>query len=127
MASVAFHAFKQFRETSRVKLFEASHGYANGEQRRDFVYVDDVAGVNLHFWRNPVSGIYNVGTGRAQSFNDVAVAVVNTCRAFDNKPALDLGQMVAEGAIEYVRIPEALLAKYQAYTQADLNATRRRV
>ncbi len=81
MASVAFHAFNQFREHGRVRLFEASHGYKNGEQRRDFVHVSDVVDVNLHFWKHPVSGIYNVGTGRAQSFNDVAAAVINTIRA----------------------------------------------
>ena len=80
MASVAYHHYNQFRSDGRVKLFEGSHGYANGEQRRDFVHVDDVVRVNLHFGETPVSGIYNVGSGRAQSFNEVALTVVNTMR-----------------------------------------------
>lgn len=124
MASVALHGFNLFLEHGRVKLFEASHGYANGEQRRDFVHVDDVVDVSLHFWKWPVSGVYNVGTGLAQSFNDVAVAVVNTVRAARAKPALDLQRLVAEGAIEYIPVPEALNAKYQAFTQADLTQIR---
>jgi ADP-L-glycero-D-manno-heptose 6-epimerase len=63
MASVAFHHFHQFAADGRVKLFEGSHGYANGEQRRDFVHVDDVVAVNLHFADKPVSGIYNSARG----------------------------------------------------------------
>ena len=124
MASVAFHAFNQLREHGRVKLFGTSHGYKNGEHRRDFVHVGDVVDVNLHFWKHSVSGIYNVGTGRAQSFNDVAAAVVNTFRASRGSPPLDLQQLVAEEAIEYITIPDALASKYQAFTQADLTQLR---
>ena len=124
MASVAFHHFHQFRAEGRVKLFEGSHGYANGEQRRDFIHVDDAIAVNLHFWDKPVTGIYNLGTGRAQSFNDVALTVVNTLRAADGKPALPLAGAVAQGLIEYIAFPEALRGKYQAYTQADLSRLR---
>ena len=124
MASVAFHAFNQLREHGRVKLFEASHGYKNGEQRRDFVHVGDVVDVNLHFWKHPVSGIYNVGTGRPQSFNDVAAAVINTIRVSRGDPPLDLQQLLSEEAIEYISIPDALISKYQAFTQADLTQLR---
>ena len=68
MASVAWHFFNQFRTAGRVRLFEGSHGYANGEQRRDFVSVEDCVRVNLHFLDNAQrSGIFNVGTGRAHS------------------------------------------------------------
>ena len=78
MASVAFHFFNQYLSTGRVRLFEGSGGYGPGEQRRDFVSVVDVVQVNLHFLDNPkASGVYNVGSGRAQSFNEVAVAAVN--------------------------------------------------
>jgi len=124
MASVAFHALNQFREHGSVRLFGASHGYADGEHRRDFVHVNDVVSVNLHFRERPVSGVFNVGTGRAQSFNDVAVAVVNAARAAKGKSALDLQRLVAAGAIEYITIPEALSSKYQAFTQADLTQLR---
>ena len=117
MASVAFHHFHQFRADGRVRLFEGSHGYAAGEQRRDFIHVDDAVAVNLHFADRPASGIFNVGTGRAQPFNDVALAVVNTLRG---GAPLALAAAVAQGLIEYVPFPEALRGKYQAYTQADL-------
>ncbi|MEP6607096.1 MAG: ADP-glyceromanno-heptose 6-epimerase [Burkholderiaceae bacterium] len=124
MASVAFHNYLQFQEHGRVRLFEGSHGYANGEQRRDFVHVDDVVDVNLHFWQRPVSGVYNVGTGRAQSFNDIALTVVNTLREANGTPALPLDKAVGNGSIEYVPFPSDLKTKYQAYTQADLTRLR---
>ena len=120
MASVAFHHFNQFRMEGRVRLFEGSHGYANGEQQRDFIHVDDIVRGNLHFWDKPVSGIYNLGTGRAQSFNDVALAVVNTMREPTSEPPLALETAVAQGLIEYVPFPEELRDKYQAFTQAHL-------
>jgi ADP-L-glycero-D-manno-heptose 6-epimerase len=119
MASVAFHHVNQFRAEGRVRLFEGSHGYANGEQRRDFIHVDDVAAVNLFFWDKPTTGIYNLGTGRAQSFNDVALTVVNTLREASGHAPLPLDQAVAQKLIEYIPFPEALRGKYQAFTQAD--------
>jgi ADP-L-glycero-D-manno-heptose 6-epimerase len=124
MASVAFHHFNQFRAEGRVRLFEGSHGYANGEQRRDFIHVDDVVAVNLFFWDQPTSGIYNLGTGRAQSFNDVALTVVNTLRASRNEPALSLAQAARMGLVEYIPFPDALRGKYQAFTQADITRLR---
>ena len=104
MASVALHHFHQYRDDGKVKLFEGSHGYANGEQRRDFVYVDDVVSVNLHFWNRPVSGIYNVGTGTAQPFNDVALTVVNSLREHEGETPLSLERAVGQGLIEYCRV-----------------------
>jgi len=124
MASVAFHHFNQFRADGRVRLFESSHGYADGEQRRDFIHVDDIIRANLHFWSRPVSGVYNLGTGRAQTFNDVALAVVNTLREHEGHGPLPLEQAVNQGLIEYIAFPEALKGKYQAYTQADLTQLR---
>lgn len=125
MASVAWHHFHQFRNEGRVKLFESSHGYPNGGQQRDFVYVGDVAKVNLHFLDHPdQSGIFNLGTGRAQSFNDVAVATVNGCRALEGEAPLSLEEILGRGLLEYVPFPEALKGKYQAFTQADLTRLR---
>jgi ADP-L-glycero-D-manno-heptose 6-epimerase len=73
MASVAFHQFNQFREQGKVKLFGEYGGYGPGEQTRDFVFIDDVVAVNLWFFDHPEkSGMFNLGTGRAQPFNDVA-------------------------------------------------------
>ncbi len=125
MASVAFHHFNQYREHGKVKLFEGCDGYGNGEQRRDFVYVDDVVRVNMYFLDHPEkSGIFNLGTGRAQPFNDVAVATVNACRALEGQSPLTLERMVSEGIIEYIDFPEALKGKYQSFTQADISQLR---
>jgi len=125
MASVAFHHFNQFRETSKVKLFGEYGGYAPGEQSRDFVFVDDVVAVNLWFLQNPgKSGIFNLGTGRAQPFNDVAVATVNAVRMLKGETALSQSELVNQGLIEYIAFPEALIGKYQSFTQADLTRLR---
>jgi ADP-L-glycero-D-manno-heptose 6-epimerase len=125
MASVAFHFFNQYRAGGAVSLFEGSGGYGPGEQRRDFVSVEDVARVNLYFLDHPdISGIYNVGTGAAQSFNDVAVATVNACRAAEGKSALALSDMQEQGIIRYIPFPDELKGKYQSYTQADMAALR---
>lgn len=125
MASVAFHFFHQYRETGKVRLFEGYGGYAAGMQRRDFVYVGDVVAVNLYFLEHPEqSGIFNLGTGRSQTFNEVAVATVNACRAAANEPPLTLAQMQQAGIIEYIPFPEALKGKYQSYTQADITRLR---
>jgi ADP-L-glycero-D-manno-heptose 6-epimerase len=126
MASVAYHFFNQYRAEGRVKLFEGSGGYEAGEQRRDFVSVDDVVGVNLHFMANPdSSGIFNVGTGRAQTFNEVAVATINALRSPRGEDPLSLQEMLAKCLIEYVAFPAGLRERYQSFTQADLSQLRR--
>lgn len=123
MASVAFHEFNQFRAEGKVKLFGEYGGYGPGEQKRDFVFIDDVVAVNLWFLDHPQqSGIFNLGTGRAQPFNDVATAVVNALRP--GQPVLDAAGAAAGGLIEYIPFPDALRGKYQSYTQADLTALR---
>lgn len=110
MASVAYHFHTQIREDGAARLFTGTDGYADGEQLRDFVYVDDVCDVNLWFLDHPdVSGIFNTGSGRAQSFNDVANAVI----AWHGK-----------GTIRYVPFPEHLSGAYQSFTQADLTQLR---
>ena len=125
MASVALHCYQQYRGEGRVRLFRGSGGYPDGEQRRDFVHVDDVVEVNLDFWKNPGrSGIFNLGTGNAASFNAVAVATINTVRGAAGDPPLTLAQLQREGAIEYVPMPDALVGKYQSYTQADVTRLR---
>ena len=106
MASVAFHLHNQLKEAEEIKLFKGSDGFEDGEQRRDFIYVEDVVKVNLWFLENPnVSGIFNVGTGESQTFNDVAEAVIDW-----NK----------KGKIKYIDFPEKLKGAYQSYTQADI-------
>lgn len=108
MASVALHFHRQVGSEGRARLFEGGEGYADGEQRRDFIHVDDAVAVNLWLLDHPqVSGIFNVGTGRSQSFNEVARAVIawHGC-----------------GEIEYVPFPDALRGRYQSFTEADIGA-----
>ena len=125
MASVAHHFYHQYRANGHVKLFEGSGGYAAGEQRRDFVAVSDVVAVNLAFLDgDDRSGIYNLGTGRAQTFNEVAVAVINACRRAVGEAPLSLVDLVRARVIEYDEFPAALVGKYQSFTQADLTALR---
>ena len=125
MASVAFHQFNQFQAEGKVKLFGDYGGYPAGGQMRDFVFIDDVVAVNLWFLDHPEkSGIFNLGTGRAQPFNDVALAVVNTLRQGQNTATLSLEDAVRGGLIDYITFPPALVGKYQSYTQADLQALR---
>ncbi len=110
MASVAYHLNNQIKETDSVRLFEGCDGYENGEQRRDFIYVADVVDINLWFLDNPeVAGIFNVGTGRSQTFNDVANAVL----AYHKK-----------GQLEYIPFPEHLKGCYQSFTEANLDNLR---
>jgi ADP-L-glycero-D-manno-heptose 6-epimerase len=125
MASVAFHQFNQFKAEGKVKLFGEYGGYAPGAQMRDFVFIDDVVAVNLWFFDHPgISGIFNLGTGRAQPFNDVASSVVNAMRQTSGQSTLTLEELSAQGLLEYVPFPDALRGKYQCYTQADLSALR---
>jgi ADP-L-glycero-D-manno-heptose 6-epimerase len=109
-ASVMWHFRRQIEETGEARLFAGSDGYADGEQRRDFVYVGDVAAVVLHFLDRPaLSGIFNVGTGRAQSFNEVARAVIGC---------------LGRGSIRYVDFPAHLRGRYQSFTEADVSRLR---
>jgi ADP-L-glycero-D-manno-heptose 6-epimerase len=125
MASVAFHQFNQFKAEGKVKLFGEYGGYPPGGQTRDFVYIDDVVAVNLWFFDHPTeTGIFNLGTGRAQPFNDVASSVVNAMRSLQGQPALALPDIAQQGLVEYIPFPDALRGKYQCFTQADLTALR---
>ncbi len=104
MASVAFHLNTQLNNGENPKLFEGSDNF-----KRDFIHVSDVAAVNLWFWKNGVSGIFNCGTGRAESFQAVADAAL----AYHQK-----------GQIEYIPFPDKLKGRYQDYTKADLTKLR---
>ncbi len=110
MASVAFHLHNQLLAGDEVRLFEGCGGYGNGEQRRDFVYVEDVVRVLLWFLEHPErSGIFNVGTGKSQSFNDVAQAVLKSH---------------GRGILRYIPFPEHLKGRYQSFTEADISRLR---
>ena len=125
MASVVWHFFQQYRATGKVQLFEGSGGFGAGEQRRDFVSVDDVVQVNLDFLdHSDRSGIFNVGSGNAATFNAVATETINACRAAEGAEPQPFEAIHRSGAIEYIAFPVALRGKYQSRTQADLSRLR---
>jgi ADP-L-glycero-D-manno-heptose 6-epimerase len=125
MASVAFHHYQQFMKDGHVKLFGEYGGYAPGEQSRDFLHVDDLVQVKLWFLQNPgARGIFNLGSGRSQPFNDVALASVNAIRRMRGEETLPLPELVRRGLVEYIPFPEALVGKYQCHTEADLTRLR---
>jgi ADP-L-glycero-D-manno-heptose 6-epimerase len=112
MASMVWQLWRQVAEGGVARLFEGTDGYGPGEQRRDFVAVSDVAAVNLHFGLGGRHvGIYNVGSGRSRSFNDVSRAVI---------------ARLGRGRVEYVPFPESLRGKYQSFTEADVTNLRER-
>jgi len=121
MHSIALQAFEQYRARGYVELFAGTAGYGDGEQRRDFIHVDDAVAVNLWLVENRgVSGVFNCGTGRAQTFNEVAAAVINSV---DGAEA-PLAALREAGKIRYKPFPAALAGKYQSFTEADLTKLR---
>ncbi|MBE0462225.1 MAG: ADP-glyceromanno-heptose 6-epimerase [Halomonadaceae bacterium] len=110
MASVAYHNHLQIGNGENLKLFGAYGGFDAGMQSRDFVYVGDVVDVNLWFLDNPqASGIFNLGTGRAEPFKAIGEAVID---------------FYGKGQIDYVDFPEELKGRYQSYTRADISHLR---
>ncbi|TVP50148.1 MAG: ADP-glyceromanno-heptose 6-epimerase [Halomonas sp.] len=110
MASVAYHNHLQIRNGETLKLFGAYDGYEAGMQSRDFVYVGDVVDVNLWFLDHPgKSGIFNLGTGRAEPFKAIGEAVI---------------RFYGKGDIDYIAFPEELKGRYQSYTCADIDNLR---
>ena len=110
MASVVFHAFNQFKETNQIKLFKSEHpSYVDGMQVRDFIYVKDAVKIIIFFLNNNnFSGLYNAGTGNAETFKALAEALlINTKGQPDD--------------IKYIEMPNDLKGKYQYYTQATMN------
>lgn len=106
MASVAFHMYNQIKNNEPMKLFKGSQNF-----KRDFIYVDDVVSVNMFFFENPEkSGIFNCGTGNAESFCEIAYA---------------LQEKYKEAKIEYIPFPETLIGKYQTFTQSDVTKLRK--
>ena len=108
MRSVVHKAYGQIKETGKLKLFKSYRdGYADGEQKRDFVYVKDAVNMTLHIYESGLKGIYNCGTGKARSWNSLAAAVF---KSLGTKPA-----------IEYIDMPEAIRDKYQYFTEAKMD------
>ncbi len=119
MASLVFHAFNQYSEKKIVKLFKShKEGYEDGQQLRDFVYIKDVVNVMKFFLDNDAkSGVYNLGTGKARSFYELAL---NTVRAKE-----DDYDIKGEDVIDFIPMPEDLRGKYQYFTQAEMNKSKK--
>tara|TARA_B100001750_G_C15482436_1_gene586238 strand:- start:238 stop:1221 length:984 start_codon:yes stop_codon:yes gene_type:complete len=112
MTSPMHHFYHQFLDDGKIKLFKGSDGYEDGEQRRDYIYIDDVVRVNLWFFDNlmgQISGIYNTGTGVSETFNTIAENII---------------KYFGSGTIKYIDFPEKLIGSYQSYTQADISILR---
>ena len=110
MMSVLHQLLQQLQETGTCRLFEGTAGCGNGEQVRDFVFVDDIVDINLFFADGPVrKGIFNAGTGQARSFNVIAQTLI---------------RKLGKGIIEYISFPAVLKGKYQSFTQADVTSLR---
>lgn len=110
MMSVLHQLLRQLRETGECRLFEGTEGYGNGEQVRDFVFVEDIVDIDLFFAEGPLrKGIFNAGTGQARSFNAIAQTLI---------------RQLGRGHIEYIPFPEELKGKYQSFTQADVTTLR---
>ena len=125
MASMVWHCVNQYRERGFVELFGEYGNYPAGGHLRDFVSVQDVVKVNLHWLDHPhTGGIFNVGTGRARSFNDLALATINSLRAAEDRPPLTLETALLERVLRYCEFPDSLKGKYQVYTCADLTQLR---
>ncbi len=106
MASIVYQLYKRLRAGGRARLFKGTDGYGDGEQKRDFVYVKDVVKVNLWCLENDIpNGVYNCGTGKAHTFNEVARAIINA---------------IGTGKIDYCDFPAELIGKYQNFTEADM-------
>ncbi|MEC9483695.1 MAG: ADP-glyceromanno-heptose 6-epimerase [Halomonas sp.] len=114
MASVAYHHHTQVRQGQNPRLFGAWDGYEAGMQSRDFIYVGDVVDVNLWFLDHPdQSGIFNLGTGRAEPFKAIADTVIDY-----------YGKQGIEADIDYIDFPDELKGRYQSYTRADISRLR---
>ncbi len=113
MRSFVLKAFEQIKATGKVRLFKSyKPDYADGEQLRDFIYVKDAVEMTLFFYDNPqISGLFNIGTGKARNWNDLVKAVF---AAMDKQPN-----------IQYIEMPESIRDQYQYYTEADITSLRK--
>lgn len=112
MRSVINKAVQEIRETGKLKLFKSNtDDFEDGEQSRDFLYVKDAINMTLYLGENKSSGIYNIGSGKSQTWNYLAKCIFDA-----------LGQ---EPSIEYIDMPNSLVNKYQNYTRADITKIQR--
>ena len=110
MASMVYHCYRQLKDSGEIMLFEGTGGFTDGAQKRDFICVEDVVKVNLFFASQPlVKGVFNVGTGKSRSFNDIAENWIS---------------LMGKGHIRYIPIPDSIKDRYQSFTEADIDSRR---
>jgi ADP-L-glycero-D-manno-heptose 6-epimerase len=112
MGSVMMNFNYQFKKNGIINVFKGNNGYGNGEQVRDFIHVDDCIDVNMYFFKNNISGIFNVGTGKKNTFNKVARSIFKFHKEKNTK-------------INYIDFPKNLIGKYQSYTKANIDKLRK--
>ncbi len=108
MASMAYKMNEEYVQSKQISLFKGTGGYKNGEQKRDFIYIDDVVSINIFFMNNSFHDIYNVGTGKAETFNEIAN---NIFKYYQDE----------EGNFNYIDMPDYLVPKYQNFTEANIS------
>ncbi len=124
-SSIIFQMLQQYKNQGFVNLFGKYQDNAAGEQRRDFISIEDIVKINLYFLDHPEkSGIFNAGTGTTHSFNAVACQAINSMLQSQGQPALSLADMVKQQLIRYIPVPKSLERKYQNFTQANLDQLR---
>ncbi|MDB2461332.1 ADP-glyceromanno-heptose 6-epimerase [Gammaproteobacteria bacterium] len=107
MASMAYKMNNEYLESKRISLFKGTGGYGHGEQKRDFIYIDDVVSINMFFMKESLHDIYNVGTGKAEPFNEIANNIFKYYKDKDRN-------------FNYIAMPENLVPKYQNFTEANI-------
>tara|TARA_X000001036_G_C20626914_1_gene785540 strand:- start:798 stop:1496 length:699 start_codon:yes stop_codon:yes gene_type:complete len=107
MASMAYKMNQEYLESKKISLFKGTGGYMDGEQKRDFIYIDDVVSINMFFMNESFHDVYNVGTGKAESFNEIAKNIFKYYKDEDLN-------------FNYIEMPEYLVPKYQNFTQANI-------
>lgn len=108
MASMAYKMNKEYLESNKISLFKGTGGYGDGEQKRDFIYIDDVVSINMFFMNESFHDVYNVGTGKAEPFNEIAN---NIFKYYSNKNC----------NFNYIDMPKNLAPKYQNFTEANIS------
>ena len=108
MASMAYKMNEEYVKSNKISLFKGTGGYKDGEQKRDFIYIDDVVSINMFFMNNSFHDIYNVGTGKAETFNEIAN---NIFKYYQDE----------ERNFNYIDMPDYLIPKYQNFTKANIS------
>jgi ADP-L-glycero-D-manno-heptose 6-epimerase len=125
MSSIIYQLFRQQQENKQMYLFGETKNYSAGKQERDFIYIDDILNFNWFLINNPsVSGIFNAGTGEANTFFHVANSIFEALTNNKNNNTRNIEEKQKPN-IKFIKFPDKLIGKYQEHTKADINAIRK--